>query len=212
MAQQATSGWQGQFNLPRSCCSCHGKWLQKQPLPGGPLTIINRKPPFENIGHYYRAKFNKLRSLLINMTMNSNKYCVEKTSVISSSPEQIFKVLADVIHWNQWTKSVLDISFVEHDTLKVGAKIKVLQAKLPPAIWTITEISENKSLTWEKRSFGLRMIANHTIQESNEGAFVKLQIIYQRFMARFFYKLSSVLTNKYMTMEITGLKQKCEKG
>jgi hypothetical protein len=142
----------------------------------------------------------------------NNKYFVEKTSVIRAQPEHIFKVLTDIEQWNQWTKSIIDISFVGSGGLKVGAKIKVLQPQLPPAVWTITEISKNKSLTWEKRSFGLKMIANHIIEESNKETIVKLQIIYQGFMARFFYKLSSALTKRYMTMEITGLKERCEKG
>jgi hypothetical protein len=130
--------------------------------------------------------------------------------VINARPEHIFAELTKLSQWNQWTKSIISISFVNNDEIKVGAKIKVLQPKLLPAIWTITEISENKSLVWEKKSFGLKMTANHFIQDSNEGAIVKLQIIYQGFLAKLFYRLTSSLTESYLTMEIAGLKKRCE--
>jgi len=138
------------------------------------------------------------------------RYCLERSSLINSSPEHIFSVLAQLGQWNQWTKSIISISFVNNDHFKVGAKIKVLQPKLSPAVWTITEISENKSLVWEKQSLGLKMTANHLIQESNEGTIVKLQIIYQGFLATLFYKLTASLTESYLTMEIAGLKKRCE--
>lgn len=140
----------------------------------------------------------------------NNKLVIEKTGFISSSPEHIFKVLSEVKKWNQWTKSIIDIAFAGAEELKVGAKIKVRQPKLPPAVWTVTEFSKNKSLAWEKRSFGLKMTANHIIHGNNDGAIVKLQIIYQGFLAGLFYKLTSALTDEYMSMEISGLKKKCE--
>jgi hypothetical protein len=138
------------------------------------------------------------------------RYCLEKASLIHSTPEHIFSVLMKLGQWNQWTKSIISISFVNNDSFKVGAKIKVLQPKLSPAVWTITEISENKSLVWEKKSLGLKMTANHFIQESTEGPIVKLQIIYQGFLATVFYKLTASLTESYLTMEIAGLKKRCE--
>jgi len=138
------------------------------------------------------------------------RYCLERSSLINSSPEEIFYVLAQLGQWNQWTKSIISISFVNNDYFKVGTKIKVLQPKLSPAVWTITEITENKSLVWEKKSLGLKMTANHLIQESNEGPIVKLQIIYQGFLATLFYKLTASLTKSYLTMEIAGLKKRCE--
>jgi hypothetical protein len=140
----------------------------------------------------------------------NNKFYIEKTGFINSQPEYIFKVLTEVKNWNQWTKSIIDISLQDTDKLKVGAKIKVRQPKLLPAVWIVTEFSKNKFLAWEKKSIGLKMIANHIIQGYDDGAIVKLQIIYQGFLAAFFYKLTYALTEKYMTMELSGLKNKCE--
>jgi len=84
----------------------------------------------------------------------NNKFYIEKTGFINSQPEQIFKVLTDIKNWNQWTKSIIGIAFVDTDEFKTGVKIKVRQPKLLPAVWTITEISKNKSLSWEKNPLG----------------------------------------------------------
>ena len=145
-----------------------------------------------------------------NRNKMDSKYYIEKSVVIISQPASIFKILKDVEHWHVWTNSIIGISLLADNTFKKGAKIKLLQPKLKPAVWTISEIVENKSLQWEKKSFGLKVIANHLIEKSNEGSIVKLQVIFQGFWARLIYKLSFPLTNKYLEMEIRGLKIKCE--
>ncbi|HSZ32741.1 MAG TPA: hypothetical protein VK772_05485, partial [Puia sp.] len=81
-------------------------------------------------------------------------YLVEKKSVINARPQDIFKVLMNVERWNQWTKSITEISILNSRQLAPGVKIKVLQPKLPPTIWIIKEIITDKLLTWEKRYFG----------------------------------------------------------
>ncbi len=42
----------------------------------------------------------------------SKTYLVEKTIVIRSESENIFAVLTEVKHWNEWAKSIIDVSFV----------------------------------------------------------------------------------------------------
>jgi Polyketide cyclase / dehydrase and lipid transport len=137
-------------------------------------------------------------------------YILERTSSIRCKPDQIFRILTDVSHWNTWTKSIIDIVIVKGARLEIGSKIKVRQPKLSPAIWTVTEISKNKCIVWEKKSFGLNMTANHLIEESPDISTVKLQVIYSGFLAPVIHKMTSRLTETYLTMEITGLKEKCE--
>jgi hypothetical protein len=139
-------------------------------------------------------------------------YLVEKTSVITARPHDIFNVLMDVERWNRWTQSITGMSMLNNDRPGPGAKIKVLQPKLPPAIWTITEIDPDKSLIWEKRSFGLRMFSEHLILDGTDETSVILRMTYEGPLAGLFYQLTRSLTDRYMTMEINGLKRECEKG
>ena len=139
------------------------------------------------------------------------RYFVEKTSVINALPGDIFNVLMDFGQWNQWTASITGMSLLNNDRPGTGARIKVLQPKLPPAIWTITESLPDRSLTWEKRSFGLVMLSEHLIVTGNNKTSVIIRMTYQGPLAGLFYMLTHSLTDRYMTMEINGLKRECEK-
>ena len=140
------------------------------------------------------------------------RYLVEKTSVINALPGDIFKVLMDFGQWNQWTASITKMSILNDDRPGTKVRIKVLQPQLPPAVWTITESLPDRSLTWEKRSFGLVMLSEHIIVPGNNKTSVIIRMTYQGPLAGLFYTLTRSLTDRYMTMEIDGLKRECEKG
>jgi len=137
---------------------------------------------------------------------------IEKTVVISAQPPDIFRVLMDLEGWRQWTPSITRMSTLDGDRPGRGVKIKVLQPKLPPAIWTITEVDQDRALVWEKGSFGLRMLSGHFISDVAPGTRVTIRITYEGALAGLAYWLSHKLTDRYMTMEINGLKEECEKG
>jgi hypothetical protein len=139
-------------------------------------------------------------------------YFIEKTSVITARPRDIFNVLLELGRWNRWTKSITEMSILNNDQPIQGARIKVLQPKLPPAIWTITEIDRDKALIWEKKSFGLRMLSEHLILNGADETSVTIRITYEGPLAGLFYRFTRNLTDRYMTMEINGLKGECEKG
>ena len=141
----------------------------------------------------------------------NNKYSIEKSSVINAEPKVIYTILTRLENWNQWTKSITSISLLNTEEIEVGTRIKVIQPKLSPATWTITEIKENSSLVWEKKSVGLKMTAKHSIINDSHNVLVELSVIYEGFFARLAYKLTSSLTDRYMTMELNGLKTESEK-
>jgi hypothetical protein len=145
-------------------------------------------------------------------TRTKRRYLVEKTSVIKALPGDVFKVLMDFGQWNQWTASITEMSILNNERPETGARIKILQPKLPPAIWTITESLPDKSLTLGKRSFGLVMLSEHLVVTGNNGTSVIIRMTYQGPLAGLFYMLTRSLTDRYMTMEIDGLKRECEKG
>ena len=142
----------------------------------------------------------------------SAKYYIEKSLIINANPKEVYTILTRLEYWNRWTKSISSISLLDRNKFKVGARIKVLQPKLPSAIWTIAEIIENQSLVWEKKSFGLKMKAQHSIIITNNDTLVTLRVVYEGFLAKLYYKLTSSLTDQYMTMEINGLKNESERS
>jgi Polyketide cyclase / dehydrase and lipid transport len=136
---------------------------------------------------------------------------IKKSSIIHAKSAIIFKVLADVENWNKWTGSVKKSRLVKGDTFAVGSKIKIIQPKLRPVIWEITEIKSDKSFTWVSKSIGLNVTAKHIIENRGDSSKVLLITTYKGFLSKIVYSLTSGLANKYMTMEIDGLKLASEK-
>jgi hypothetical protein len=141
------------------------------------------------------------------MTKN---YFISKNTIVDTDVSTVFSVLADIENWNSWTRSVTRISYLEHNKFQVGDKATVIQPKLSPALWTIAEIIPNKSFVWQTNSYGVKMTAKHILKETSRGTFIEHQVIYEGLFARLFYKLTTKLTNRYLAMEIMGLKRKCE--
>ncbi|WP_188932419.1 SRPBCC family protein [Puia dinghuensis] len=139
------------------------------------------------------------------------KYLVEKTSPVHASARHIFNILLRLERWNLWTQSVTGISTLNNASVEVGTKLRVLQPKLSPAIWIITKIDQDKILIWEKRSLGLKMISEHLIHSDANETKVTIRMNYEGPLAGLIYQLTRSLTNRYMTMEINGLKKESEK-
>jgi hypothetical protein len=139
------------------------------------------------------------------------KYSISRNVLINAKPEHIFRVLADIENWSLWTSSIKKIMIVNDTRLNKGTKVKIVQPKLLSAVWEITEIEKDKYFTMEKRYVGLKMIAKHILEPKNNTTSVELVMIYEGVLAKLFYSLTSSLTSQYLTMEINGLKNKCEK-
>jgi uncharacterized membrane protein len=140
-----------------------------------------------------------------------HKKCITKSLTIAADTEDVFNVLSDIENWNLWTKSITKISFIKNSRFMVGGKATVLQPKLSLAEWTITEIIENKSFSWHKKSFGLTMTAKHIVESTPNGTVAQIEMIYEGLFASLIYRFTSKLTAEYLTMEINGLKNECEK-
>ena len=55
------------------------------------------------------------------------------------------------------------------------------------------------------------MTVKHIIEPKNDSTFVGLLTVYEGILAGLIYKMTSGLTNQYMTREIEGLKKEAEK-
>ena len=56
------------------------------------------------------------------------------------------------------------------------------------------------------------MLSEHLVVAANNGASVTIRMTYEGALAGLFYMLTHSLTDRYMTMEIDGLKRECEKS
>jgi len=94
--------------------------------------------------------------------------------VTTAPPETIWKVLTDVEHWRNWTPTVLEVKPLTNTELKVGARYRVTQPKLRPAIYEVTECVPHRAFTWVQRLPGGVMIADHRLVPRNGRTEVEL--------------------------------------
>ena len=141
-----------------------------------------------------------------------SKNRLTKDILINAGIEKVYGIWTDIEKWNLWTKSIKQVSYLENTHFKVGGKAKVIQPKLSPAVWKITEIKVDKSFTWETKILGVTVIGEHILERSSGGTIAKSLLTYKGFLARILSAISRKLTIQYMIMEMEGLKNECEKS
>lgn len=133
------------------------------------------------------------------------------TKTIATNPQKVYSIWTDIEKWHLWTNSVTKISFLKRKRFEIGVQARILQPKLSPTVWTITEIIPNELFTWHTKKIGIKIIAKHSLKNIPNGTIVESELIYVGFLAPFLYKLTKKLASQYLEMEIIGLKTECEK-
>ena len=137
---------------------------------------------------------------------------LRKTIEISASPETVWEVLADLEQWSDWTPSITSVELLDGGSPEMGKSAKILQPKLPPAVWTITSWTPVKSFVWESRRLGVVTRAEHVITPKDQGCTVDLGIEFGGLLGGVVGRLASKLTTEYMGLEAEGLKRRCERN
>ena len=129
---------------------------------------------------------------------------------INASPEAIWKVLSDVAHWQAWTPTVTKVEVLNTPELKLGNRYKVIQPKLQPAEWTVTELTTS-NFTWESKAPGMHMVAEHFVKSINANqAEVTLTFAFNGWLGNFIGKLYGKMTEEYIQTEARSLKKNVE--
>ena len=131
--------------------------------------------------------------------------------VINASPAAIWRVLADVERWPTWTPTVLNVEPVTRDGFRVGAKYRVTQPKLRPAVYEVTERVPHEVFTWVQKSPGATMIAEHRLTAfDGNGTEVELAFATKGLIGAIAASRYSKLIAEYVKTEAKSLKQHCE--
>lgn len=133
------------------------------------------------------------------------------TAVIAAPPERVWPILADVLRWPEWLPTVSAVASLDTTPFAVGARYKITQPKLRPAIWTVVNLEANKSFIWESRAPGLRTLANHSLLATPGGETeLALQIDFSGPMSFVAGALGGRLTKEYLATEAASIKQRAE--
>jgi uncharacterized protein YndB with AHSA1/START domain len=124
-------------------------------------------------------------------------------------PEIVWQVLADVEHWREWTPTVVEIRPLSNNGLKVGARYRVIQPRLRPAVYEVTECVPNQVFTWVHKLPGGGLIGDHRLSSRDGATEVELSFTSEGLLANILGKMFSKLISDYVATEAKSLKSRC---
>ena len=128
---------------------------------------------------------------------------------IAAPPDLVWDVFADVETWPRWTASMTSVELLD-GALRVGARAKIRQPRLPTVVWTVTDLAPGRSWTWVATALGAKTVATHHVTPHESGTRVDQSIEQTGPLGRLVGLLYRGLTRRYVAMEAAGLKRECE--
>jgi len=135
---------------------------------------------------------------------------VEKSVRIAAPAERVWQALIDVERWPDWTASMRRITRLDRGEFTVGSRARVLQPKLRPAIFEVTEATPGESFVWRTRQVGTEMLAGHYLTRDGDATEVRLTIDHTGALAGVIDLFYGTLIDRYVGMETAGLRRYCE--
>lgn len=129
--------------------------------------------------------------------------------ITTARPDAIWRIIADVEHWPNWTPTVHEIKPLGNTGLRVGAQYRVTQPKLP-AVYEVSECTPNKAFTWVHKLPGGAMIADHRLLARDSGTEVELSFASKGLLADLVSMILSRLIREYVATEARSLERQCK--
>ena len=131
--------------------------------------------------------------------------------IVLASPAAIWRVLTDVERWPTWTPTTLQVDPLTPGGLRVGARYRVIQPKLRPGIYEVTECTPHKAFTWVQKAPGATMVADHRFTAADAtGTEVELSFSTEGLLGALIGRKYGKLIADYVATEARSLKAHCE--
>ena len=135
---------------------------------------------------------------------------LQHTVTIAADPARIWSVLVDVERWPGRIPTVDTVERLDPGPLAVGSRTRLSQPRLPTAVWTVTELTEGSSFTWESRSPGVTIVATHVVEPHPEGGRLTLALSLSGPLAGVGWLMTRKLTKQYVETEAASMKRAAE--
>ena len=131
----------------------------------------------------------------------------ETSVLIPAEPDAVWRVLSDVVHWPQWTPTVLTVEPIGSHELTVGSQFRVHQPKLRPAIWTVTVVEPPLRFIWLSHAMGFVVLVGDHVLDSmpNHCSRLTLKFGFGGFMSSIIGRMSRSLVEKSIALEAESL-------
>lgn len=135
----------------------------------------------------------------------------EASARIRASRQCVWNVLADVESWPAWLSTVRSVEGQSGAELREGATFVVSQPRLPQAVWRVATVAPGRAFTWESRSPGTRIVAEHVLASQLDGSTeVLLRLSFHGLIGKLIGRLTRATTMHYLEMEASSLQNVLE--
>ena len=136
------------------------------------------------------------------------------TTEIDAPPGVVYEVLADIDRWHEWTPTVTRVERLDGAStpLAMGNRIRIVQPKVPPGEWTVTEIEAGRGFQILSRSPGATVLADHGAESLDDGqrSRVTLSVTFTGWLGEIIARMMRGLNERYIAEEAAGLKRRSE--
>ncbi|GAB2573030.1 SRPBCC family protein [Kribbella endophytica] len=134
----------------------------------------------------------------------------DHSTTVNAPAERVWAVFSDVTHWPDWTPTVDSVERLDEGALRVGARTRIRQPKLPVAVWEVTELKDGEYFEWVSRAPGIKTTGGHRVVSTPEGTVATATIIQEGPLGWLFGRLYAKLTRSYIQLETENLKRVSE--
>jgi uncharacterized membrane protein len=135
------------------------------------------------------------------------------TTEVDASADHVFAVLTDVERWPEWTSTVTRVERLDRAStpLATGSRLRIVQPKVPPAEWTVTDLEAGRGFRMMSRSPGATVVANHWVAPlDGQRSRVTLSVMFSGWLGRLIARMMRKLNERYLAEEAAGLKRRSE--
>ena len=129
---------------------------------------------------------------------------------VAAPAQRVFDVYTDVERWPEWTDSVTSVQLLDAGPLRVGSRARIKQPRLPTAEWEVVELVPGRSFSWTARGPGVRTTGHHMIAGEDGAVTVTAALEQAGPLGPVIGLVTKGLTERYLQMEVRGLKARCE--
>ena len=135
---------------------------------------------------------------------------LQHSVAISAAPERVWAVVIDVERWPERIPTVDAVERLDAGPLAVGSRTRLQQPRLSTAVWTVTELADGSSYTWESTSPGVTVTATHVVQPRGDGSQLILALTVSGPMSWVGWLMTRSLTKRYVETEAASIKTAAE--
>jgi uncharacterized membrane protein len=144
------------------------------------------------------------------VTQNNSVSTYQLSVDIDAPADRVWDVMFDVEKWHEWTPSISSIERLDAGELRVGSRVKIRQPKLPPAMWTVTQVEPGRSFSWVSKAPGILVTGVHSVVPKGRSSTATLSIDYKGALGELLGKALRSINERYVAFESAGLKKRSE--